>query len=177
MKRHVKRHAVIQPLDQSYRLIPLTQGQNSIVDAKDFERLSLRNWYAVWSPHTKSFYAATNISLSDGKQRMIQMTTEVLGLEPGIEVDHRNHDTLDNRRQNLRESEGSQNAYNRRKRHDNTSGYIGVSWVERLKKWRVLVRSDGRRVSGGCFTLLEEAVEIRDKIAKELHGEFASLNS
>jgi hypothetical protein len=35
----MKRHSVVQPLDTSYRLIPLTQGQNAIVDAADFEEL------------------------------------------------------------------------------------------------------------------------------------------
>lgn len=44
MKRHVKRHEVVQPLNESYRLIPLTQGQNAIVDVNDFGRLSKWNW-------------------------------------------------------------------------------------------------------------------------------------
>jgi hypothetical protein len=35
--RRVNRHAVIQPLDQSYRIIPLTRGQNALVDSTSFE--------------------------------------------------------------------------------------------------------------------------------------------
>jgi hypothetical protein len=37
MKFSVKRHAVTQPLESSYRLLPLTRGQNAIVDAADYE--------------------------------------------------------------------------------------------------------------------------------------------
>ncbi len=45
-KRRMKRHAVTQPLDPSYRLIPLTQHQNAIVDTADFDWLSQWNWHA-----------------------------------------------------------------------------------------------------------------------------------
>ena len=54
-KLRVKRHAVTQPLDQSYRLIPLTQGQNAIVDVEDFEWLDQWNWCAQWTG--RHFYA------------------------------------------------------------------------------------------------------------------------
>jgi hypothetical protein len=57
MKKPVKRHEVTQPLDQSYRLIPLTQGKNTIVDATDFQWLSKWNWCAHYAPTTKTFYA------------------------------------------------------------------------------------------------------------------------
>lgn len=45
-KNRVKRHAVTQPLDKPYRLIPLTQGKNAIVDLENFSWLSQWNWCA-----------------------------------------------------------------------------------------------------------------------------------
>ena len=44
---------------ETFKTIPLTQGQVAIVDAEDYERLSRRNWYAQWCPKTRSYYANT----------------------------------------------------------------------------------------------------------------------
>jgi hypothetical protein len=62
----VKRHAVTQPLDTSYRYIPLTRNLNAIVDADDFDWLSKWNWHAVWNPCTKSFYATRTNVVNNG---------------------------------------------------------------------------------------------------------------
>ena len=42
--RRMPRHPVTQPSDPSYLLIPLTQGQNAIVDAVDYDRLMQFNF-------------------------------------------------------------------------------------------------------------------------------------
>src|SRR5882762_4759564 len=127
-KRHrVSRHEVTQPLDESYRLIPLTQGQNAIVDAADYEWLSKWHWYAHWCPTTHSFYAGTNIPV-DGGYWTVKMHRLILQLARGDrrEGDHKNGDTLDYRRNNLRIAEHRQNCENRRRPHPrNTSGFKG----------------------------------------------------
>jgi hypothetical protein len=55
--RHVHRHEVVQPQDPSYRLIPLTYGQNTIVDTENYDWLMQWEWEALWDPKTKSYYA------------------------------------------------------------------------------------------------------------------------
>src|ERR1700719_1891410 len=127
-KQRVVRHAVTQPSDQSYRLIPLTQGQNAIVDAADYEWLNQWNWFADWSEPTKSFYARRHKKTEDGHYPIVRMSREILKCGPGEEPDHKNHDTLDNRRENLRLSTHSQNCCNKRISPKNTSGFIGVHW-------------------------------------------------
>jgi hypothetical protein len=57
------------------------------------------------------------------------------------EVDHQNHNRIDNRLINLRATDRSGNARNISKPIDNKSGVMGVSWTKRLgkrnDKWEV----------------------------------------
>jgi len=169
MKRRMKRHAVTQPLDQSYRLIPLTQGQNAIVDASDFEWLDQWNWSAHWNPCTQSFYAARGKTIA-------WMHRLILGCSAKERVDHMNHDTLDNRRDNLRKCTHGQNMMNKRKYGNNTSGYKGVYFVPQYDKWLCQINLNNKCISLGYHSSKEEAAHAYDRAAKRYFGEFAQLN-
>ena len=165
----VQRRAVIQPSDSSYRLIPLTQGQNAKVDAEDFARLSSWNWCAHWDPHTKSFSAMCN---QNG--RTVYMHRVVLECRQKEKCDHRSHDTLDNRKLNLRKCSDQQNNCNRRRRKDNTSGFKGV--YLRGKLWRSRIFVHGKWIQIGYFNSKIKAARAYDEAAKIHHGEFAYAN-
>lgn len=87
-------------------------------------------------------------------------------------VDHINRNPLDNRKSNLRVTDTKGNARNQTKPKSNTSGYKNISM--RNGKYRVTITKDYKRYELGMYTTLEEAIEVRDKKLKELHGEFAS---
>ena len=108
MKYRVKRHEVVQPLDQSYRLIPLTKGQNAIVDKEDYDFLNQWSWFASFDK--KTCYAARR-RIVDGRAEKIYMHRVILGLTD-LMADHKNHNTLDNRRCNLRPATAYLNALN-----------------------------------------------------------------
>jgi len=165
------------------RTIELTQGQVALVNDEDYGGLNQFKWFAVWSPNTKSFYAERHSKTVNGKRHTISMAREVLGLQKGDkrQADHINHDTLDNRRCNLRICTHQQNGMNRRKRRPHagkkcSSRYSGVCWDKRAKKWRAYIRHNGKRIYLGYFTSEIEAAKAYDKKAKELFGEFANLN-
>lgn len=148
-----------------------------MVDDEDFERLNCYSWSALWSPFTKSFYARRVVPQENGKQRAILMHRDVLGLGPSdkIWVDHRNHDTLDNQRNNLRKATSSQNTMNStRRRGNNTSGFKGVSLRKKTGKWQAFINIDKKRVHLGFFDTAEEAYRIRQAKAIEVYGEFAA---
>lgn len=169
MKRRVQRHEVIQPLDPSYRLIPLTQGQNAIVDTEDYEWLNQSNWYAQWNRLTESFYAQSNI-----KDIKIIMHRLLLGCGHGEQGDHKNRNSLDNRKQNLRKCTNSQNKANTRRIKTGKSGFIGVTRCKR--KWKARIGINRKSINLGYFRTPEEAAKKRDKAAIKFHGEFAVLN-
>lgn len=156
-----------RPLPEDTRLIPLTQEQFALVDAADYDWLMQWRWHASWSKDTKSYYAL------NGAAKMHRL---ILGLESGNPLccDHINHDTLDNRRKNLRCATRAQNQQNVRLRSDNKSGCKGVYWQAHAKMWRVTVVANGKRYQFGYFKDLEEAKTVCKRATKELHGQFAT---
>ena len=171
-KRRMKRHAVTQPLEQSYRLIPLTQCQNAIVDAGDFHFLSQWNWYAFWSPCTSSFYARRNVFLGNGKWQTIPMHEQLLG----VMCDHIDHSTLDNRRKNLRKCSWLENRRNARPKKNCSSAYKGVYFHKVNKVWGACISVNHRKRHLGCFSSSEEAAKAYDAAAAKHYGRFAFLN-
>lgn len=167
-KPRFARHSVTQPLDTSYRLIPLTMRQNSIVDAEDFDWLSSFTWRAQWDSTTRSFYAMTG--RTPNAKSMHRMILQCGDEEQG---DHRNHDTLDNRRLNLRIATKSQNSQNRRVRIDNKTGCPGVHW--HLGKWQARITIKGKRVSLGHFSEKQNAIAAYRAAAPAVYGEFTCL--
>jgi hypothetical protein len=96
----------------------------------------------------------------------------VYGEWPDRDIDHINGDGTDNRIVNLRLATTAENAMNRVRRVDNTSGIKGVSWNKKSGQWLVHVGFGGRIVHGGLFDTIEEAKAAREALATRLHGDF-----
>lgn len=164
------------------RQIPLTQGQYANVDEEDYERLSEHKWHARWNSYTGSFYAfrSATVHLPDGNsiKRSIPMHREVLGLESEDkrQVDHRDQDTLNNTRKNLRVASRSENQHNTRGHADGSSGYKGVHWHSARNSWVARIYVNGGEQHLGVFDSAEEAARAYDAAARKHHGEFAYLN-
>ena len=70
----------------------------------------------------------------------------------------------------------SQNRKNQSLRSNNTSGLKGVSWTERLKKWRAQIQVNGKHYELGYYKTKVKAAQAYDKAAIKLHGKFARIN-
>ena len=160
--------------------IPLTQGQSTLVNGKNYDNLSKDKWYAGYNKHTKSYYAKRYSRKKDGTGSTEYMARRIMNAKKGDFVDHRNHDTLNNREENLRICTRTQNMHSI-KHHKDTfaSQYKGVTEYkvgEKRKKWRVQLRINGKLIHLGLFESEIDAAKVYDKKAKELFGEFKCLN-
>lgn len=157
--------------------IPLTQGKVALVDDVDYEELSKYKWYAN-KHHSGNFYAVRQSPSKKGKQHLIRMHRQILGLKFKDKClgDHINHNTLDNRRDNLRICTQQQNEMNRKPNKNTSSQFKGVTWNKQRGKWMTRISINGVRKYLGYFALEELAALAYDMIAIREHGEFACLN-
>ena len=94
--------------------IKLTQNQIALVDDEDFDRINQYKWCAYYSPNTRSFY-----SMRGYNNRNFYMHRFIINAQNGENVDHKNHNTLDNRKENLRLCNNTTNQQNKRKTFNN----------------------------------------------------------
>lgn len=156
--------------------IKLTQGQFALVDDADYDWLNQWKWYA--NKIKGNFYAVRNSPRINGKQSKIRMSRVILGLEQDDkhEGDHQNHNTLDNRRNNLRICSHRQNTFNRKSHSDSISKFKGVSWYKRYKNWQAHISINRKQKNLGQFNTEKEAAKAYDKVAMKEFGEYACLN-
>lgn len=154
--------------------INLQNGVVALVSDEDYHKISSYKWFYKTNK-TGVSYAYTTIC-SKGKRKNIYMHRMVLGLSGSEIVDHINRNGLDNRRENLRVCTYSQNMCNSKTRKDNKSGYRGVSYCNRNKKWQAHINHLGGQKNLGLFNTPEEAALKYDEWARKLHGIFANLN-
>ena len=149
---------------------------NVIVDDEDYEYLIKKKWHIHKDKKRKDYYAWAN-GWENKKQFVIKMHRLILGVtDPKIQVDHKDRNTLNNTRENLRLATHAQNHINKPKAENKTSKYVGVCWDKSKGKWMATIAYNNKWHFLGRFENENEAAIVRNEAAKRLHGEFAVIN-
>jgi hypothetical protein len=159
----------------TYRRIPLGEGLFTLVDPADFYWLN--NYH--WSPRRNSncIYAVRFLNERGKKTKIVSLHRLLLNPASHLLVDHRNGDTLDNRRDNLRLATHSQNQFNKAKTTLKTSSrFIGVYLEKHSGLWGAKISHHGKSIWLGRFKSEIDAAHAYDCAAREYHKEFARLN-
>lgn len=157
--------------------IELTKGKVALVSDGDFKELSKWKWFASFSG--RSWVILSDIWDPKKKNQLsIVMARLIKGLKykDGKYVDHRNGNTFDNRRSNLRVCTNSQNLMNRGAPKNNTSGFKGVSFNKYTGKWVANIVKNYRQIHLGYYKDKKNAAKAYNKAAFKLFGKFAYLN-
>jgi hypothetical protein len=91
------------------------------------------------------------------------------GTWPAGQIDHRNGVRSDNRISNLRVAVGGQNNQNIATYKSNTTGFCGVVWHKRQRKFLATIKKDRVSYHLGCFDTAEEAAEAYRAAKARLH--------
>jgi hypothetical protein len=162
-------------LDLTMKKIPLTNSPlKAIVDDEDYEIVKGIPWHLLSGPNSSQ---VRYIDYSSGRPKAISIHWLILRYPKGLVCDHKNHNTLDNRRQNLRVCTHEENCQNRiPQRSNRSSRFKGVSWKRNQGKWEGYIRFHTHKIHLGTFCSEEEAARSYDCAARTYFGEFAFLN-
>lgn len=156
--------------------IKLTQGQVAIINDEDFDLIQNYSWIAQYVKHRNVYYAVTALPVVNGKQPAISMHRLIMGAPKGVLVDHKNRNTLDNRKENLRLCNTFESARNKGVSKRNSTGLKGVSFCPSRNKYQALIGYNNKLIFLGRFDTAEQASMAYETKAQELHGEFYHKN-
>lgn len=162
------------PMPAIVRTIPLTRGKVALVDAADYELVVPFKWCALQAKHT--CYAVRHESIAGRphlrtRRRMIYMHRFILDTLPGLEVDHWDHNGLNNCRSNIRVCTRRENQANKRFsviRSSSTATYRDREWYRNKEK----CGPQASRVCEQCGTHF--AIAIRQ--VRRGRGRFCTLS-
>lgn len=150
-------------------------GYKVLIDDEDYEKLTSYTWYINRNAERlkNKIYYECKIKDITGRHT-IRLHRVIMNLKTGdgFVVDHINGNTLDNRKANLRICTNKENVRNQKKSIKNTSGYKGVTFNKRDRKYQAYIRVDGRRKGLGYYYTAKEAHAAYCEASKKYHGEF-----
>lgn len=93
----------------------------------------------------------------------------VHGSFPEHHIDHINRDRADNRISNIREATPAENRQNASLQRNSTSGFSGVSWTKRERRWRARIVVNSREIGLGYFVDKQSAADAYAEAKKQFH--------
>lgn len=171
-------------LFDDYAIIYLEKSNGEIfetyIDLEDFEKVINfeYKWKADYQKNIDSYYAvATIYSLEtiNGRRKSTSVFLHkfVMNEKENI-VDHIEHNTLDNRKKNLRVTTNDLNTKNRKsKNSNNKSGYRNVCWLKSYGQWCVQLSIEGKNTRLGFFDDVDEAGKYSEEMRQKYYGEYA----
>ena len=141
------------------------------IDRKNINKVIDYRWYM-----DSNGYIATNLPNIGNKHRILLLHRLIMNTPEGMDTDHKNDKRNFNIEENLRICTRSQNEGNTCKRKNNSSGYKGVTWFKRDKKWKAQIVMNYKNTHLGYFDSKEIAAKAYDKAAIKYHGKFAQIN-
>lgn len=134
-------------------------------DMDDYEKIKNITWYE--KIRTDGFRRLAGTDRNTGKQVLMHC---FLGF---AWCDHADRNELNNRKYNLRECSRQENARNHNRQSNNSSGFIGVCFIEQSHKWMAYIMIDSKNIYLGYFLDKNDAIKARLKAESMYFGEFA----
>lgn len=130
-----------------------------LIDTEDLDIIKYYKWSISFDKTINGFYVR-NITQKNNIRKTYNIHRLVMKCPSGLQVDHINHNTLDNRKSNLRNCTQAENVQNIRVPRRNKTGVIGLNWSKRDKKWSVKFKVNKKDIWVGYFRDFEEAKKV-----------------
>jgi len=151
---------------QDYAVIVLRDRNNketgrTQIDLGDIDKVINTKWYL-----TPSGYVI-------GGKPGVRLHRYLVNAPPNMDVDHKDQNKLNNKKDNLRLCLNEQNARNSPFSPRNTSGIKGVYWDKRRGKWAACICVNTKNIWLGYYEDIEKADKARLEAEIKYFGEFA----
>ena len=134
------------------------------IDIEDYEKVKNTKWSL-----------SGNGYVQDNKGKTLLHSKIMLTPKTKV-IDHIDRNPLNNKKVNLRIATRSQNGANSKMSSNNTSGFRGVCFDSKGKKWVAEIKENFKKISLGRFNSRTEAAKAYNSKAIKLFGKFATLN-
>ena len=152
-----------------YCIVTCKNGDKFYIDKEDYPFVSKYSWSFDGRGYVVS-YAGTN--------KLMKLHRILLNIsDPYIFIDHIDHNPANNRRNNLRKCDNSQNNANRSLDSRNKSGRTGVLWDEHRQKWFAQIGWHNSNHFLGYYDDIESAIQARENAEKLYFKEYSYTNS
>ncbi len=140
----------------------------TIIDTGEVEKIKPYKW------HTAKGYVETTVR--GGKNILLQNMIMNITSSRKRMVDHKDRDTLNNRKVNFRICTNKENSRNSKMPSHNTSGAKGVYWRKERNKWQAQIKINQKQTYIGIFKDKTKAILAYNEAAYKHFGEFAYQN-
>lgn len=145
------------------------------IDLEDYDKIKNYKWYVKKDHYSGCFYVSSH-DLTTKNKKTIKIHRIIMNAKKNQIVDHINHNTLDNRKSNLRICTHQENMRNTKKHKKTSSKFKGVSFHSRDKIYSVYITIDKKMKYLGSFKNEIDAAKCYNKHALEKFGQFAHIN-
>ena len=137
-------------------------------DLEDYDKIKDYCWYEN----------ASGYIVAHSQEKTIRLNRIIMDCnEDGIDVDHKEHNLYDNRKEKLRICKHQLNSFNCKLSKNNTSGITGV-WFDKFRnKWTAEIHINDKKIIVGRFIKKEDAIKARKEAEEKYFGEYSYDNS
>ena len=156
------------------RVILTASGLEVEVDEDNYNYLSSFIWYVQVIGNKK--YVSRSYRKGIGWHSQIQMSHEVIRCPNDKIIIHIDGNGLNNQKENLLLSSFSKSQANSPSNSNNKTGYKGVCYNEKAKKFEVQIQSKGQKIHFGYYSSKHEGAIVYNKASQYYFGDLAFQN-
>jgi hypothetical protein len=166
----LKENHLVEQLDY-FELHIFSKRENKniiiLVDKEDVERIKMFKWSLKYDKTVDNYYVIAWERHNYKDRKRVSLHRFIMNCPEGLEVDHINRNTRDNRKSNLRIVTPQENANNKGEYKNNKSGYKHIYYLKNLNTWACTIKRNKKIVFNLRNKDLNTVIKAKQKFLEE----------